>query len=58
MNWFVVDRLKRLVQPGGQLMSQVLKTMKNYVLQLNACLDLRGCLKSKGVAVEAGVCGL
>lgn len=56
MNWFVVDRLKRLVQPGGQLMSQVLKTM-NYVLQLNACLDWRGCLKSKGVGVEAGVCG-
>lgn len=25
-------------------MSQVLRTMMNCVLQLNACLDLKGCL--------------
>lgn len=29
-------------------MSQVLETMKNYVLQLNACSGLRGCLIIQG----------
>lgn len=40
---FLADRYKRRDLLEGQLMLLVSKTMKNYVRQLNACLDWKGC---------------
>lgn len=43
MDLVLADRYKRRDLLEGQLMLLVSKTMKNYVLQLNACLDWKGC---------------
>uniref|UniRef100_F6I082 Protein kinase domain-containing protein n=1 Tax=Vitis vinifera TaxID=29760 RepID=F6I082_VITVI len=48
---FGYGRLKKWDQLGGQLMLQVLRIMKNYARQLNACLDLKVCSTTRKAQV-------
>ncbi|RVW67660.1 Serine/threonine-protein kinase ATG1c [Vitis vinifera] len=48
---FGYGRFKKWDQLGGQLMLQVLRIMKNYARQLNACLDLKVCLTTRNAQV-------
>ncbi|KAL6312591.1 hypothetical protein AAG906_005992 [Vitis piasezkii] len=48
---FGYARFKKWDQLGGQLMLQVLRIMKNYARQLNACLDLKVCSTTRNAQV-------